>query len=224
MKKWGWVALALVGLGGWITLGRWGLEALKAHQDALQEAVQTHPVGALAVYTGVYACMVALSIPGGPVMTLTGGFLFGPYAGAVGTVLARTLGACVPFGLAKGFLAQPLRAKAGPWLGRLSAGFKKHAGFYILALRLIPVAPFFVVNVVAGLMHVPLPVYVLSTFIGILPGTFVYTMVGSGLAQTLEPEGAKLKPLMPPELFWGLMALGCLSLLPVMWKRLKKNA
>ena len=131
----------------------------------------------------IYATAIALSIPGGAILTMTGGFLFGVAAATLYAVIAATLGATVVFLIAKTALGDTLREKAGPAMRRMEAGFRENALNYLLFLRLIPVFPFWLVNLVSAFLGVPLRTYVVATAVGIIPGTLVYASVGNGLAR-----------------------------------------
>jgi uncharacterized membrane protein YdjX (TVP38/TMEM64 family) len=164
---------------------------------------------------------VALSIPGATVLTIAAGFLFGQLWATVLVVIAATAGATALFLLAKTTIGDTLRAKAGPWLQRMEAGFAEGALSYLLVLRLIPLFPFFVVNLVPAFLGVPLATYVIATFVGIIPGTFVYASVGAGLGSVFE-AGGTFAPAdaLTPEIITALIGLAVLSLLPVAYRKL----
>jgi uncharacterized membrane protein YdjX (TVP38/TMEM64 family) len=162
----------------------------------------------------------AVSIPGATILTLAGGFLFGIIWGSALTVLGATLGATAVFLAARTALGDALRRKAGPWMQRMEAGFRRDAVSYLLSLRLIPVVPFWLVNLVPAFFGVPLRTFVWTTAVGIVPGTVVYTSVGNGLGATLEAGGRPdLGVIFQPEVLLPLIGLGLLALLPAAWKR-----
>ncbi len=175
-------------------------------------------VSALVFILG-YAGLVALSFPAAEILTIAGGFLFGRWLGAVYAVIGATSGATIMFLAARAGLAD-LALRAGPWARRFEAGFRKNALSYLLALRLIPLFPFWVVNLVAGAVGLRLWVYVLGTFVGIIPGTFIYASLGSGLG-TLVATGRNpgLAILFRPEVLLPILGLAALALLPVVYKR-----
>ena len=142
-------------------------------------ATQGGPTAALA-FILTYAGLVALSFPGAELLTIAGGFLFGRWLGTAYAVIGATAGATIMFLAARAGLAG-LAARAGPWVRRFETGFRKDALSYLLVLRLVPLFPFWLVNLVAGAIGMRLWVYVLGTFIGIIPGAFVYASLGSGL-------------------------------------------
>lgn len=180
--------MALVFAMGWHKLLTF--ETIGRNYEALRAFITTNLVTALAVYVALYIAVVALSLPGALIMTLAGGLLFGWQIGAPATVIAATAGATILFLIAKTSLGETLAAKAGPWLARLSEGFKENALSYMLFLRLVPVFPFFIVNLAPALLGVPLRTFVIGTFLGIIPGTVAFSFAGSGLGSVVEAQNA----------------------------------
>ena len=168
-------------------------DALREHRETLTAFVADHTALAALTFVAVYAAAIALSVPGGAVLTIAGGFMFGSLLGTGLVVVAATLGATLVFLIAKTALGDPLRAKAGPFLKRMEAGFQEDALNYLLVLRLIPLFPFWIVNLVPAFLGVPLRTYVLGTFIGIIPGSFVFASVGAGLGSVLD-SGQEFSP------------------------------
>ncbi|MPZ10766.1 MAG: TVP38/TMEM64 family protein [Kiloniellaceae bacterium] len=198
------------------------IEALRAHRSLLTDFVAGHAVAAALIFMATYALSTALSLPGGLVLTLAGGFLFGIVPGTLYVVIAATLGATVVFLIARGALGGSFRAKAGPFVQRMEAGFRENAFSYLLVLRLIPLFPFVVVNLVPAFLGVPLATYVVGTFIGIIPGTLVFILAGAGLGSIFDRGGAfTVDSVLTPEIVAGLIGLSLLSLLPVVYKRVK---
>src|SRR5216684_777691 len=136
-------------------------------------------------YIAAYCVLVALSVPGGVVLTIAGGFLFGTWLGTLCAIIGATSGATAIFLAARAGLGG-LAQRTGPLVARLEAGFRADAFNYLLVLRLVPVFPFWLVNLVPALVGVSLRVFVLATLIGIVPGTFVYATVGSGLGSIFD--------------------------------------
>jgi uncharacterized membrane protein YdjX (TVP38/TMEM64 family) len=157
---------------------------------ALREFISSNVLGALAIFMLAYIAVVALSLPGGLIMTLSGGLLFGWQIGAPATIVAATIGATLVFLIAKSSFGETLAAKAGPWLSKLQDGFKENALSYLLFLRLVPAFPFVVVNLAPALLGVPLRTYVLGTLFGIMPGTFAFSFAGAGLGSVVEKQNA----------------------------------
>ncbi len=220
------------------------LEELIERREALRAAIAGNLPLALFAFMGLYALVVALSIPGGAVLTLAGGFLFGWFVGGVASLVAATAGAIVVFLVARSALGEPLAARAGPWLSRLRQGFQSDAFNYLLFLRLVPLFPFWLVNLAPALLGVGLSTYVLATAIGIVPGTFAYSIAGKGLDSVIEAQQeahqsclAKMGPdaeglcpyrldpaaLLTPGLLIGLVALGVVALIPVAVKRFRRK-
>lgn len=206
-----------------LDLGRFlSFEALSEHRTSLLELVQAHPLLAPLAYIALYIIVVTFSLPGGAVMTVSGGFLFGTVFGAIYAVTGASIGATLLFLAARTALADPLRAKAGARLERMRRGFHENAFNYLLVLRLIPIFPFWLVNLAPALLGVPLRTYVAATFIGIIPGGIVFVLVGSGLGSVFERgETFSLGNVMTPEILAALVGLALLALLPVVYKKFK---
>ena len=178
---------------------------------------------AVVAFMAAYAVAVALSLPGATVLTVTGGFLFGSVVGTLWTVIAATIGAAAVFLAAKTALGDILRAKAGPFLRRMEDGFKENAFNYLLVLRLIPLFPFFIVNLVPAFLGVGLRTFVIATFLGIIPGAFVFASVGAGLGSVFDSmDSFTLQGVLTPQVIIALVGLSVLSLLPVAYKKLRK--
>lgn len=206
------------------------LEALRERQAELEAFVAANLAAALGLYILFYALSVAISFPVASVLTLAGGFLFGPWVGGAATVIAATIGATLLFLAARTAIGDSLRARAGGWLDKLERGFRENAFNYLLALRLFPGAPFFIVNLVPAFFGVKLRDFVLATFIGIIPGTLVYASVGNGLRAAFE-AGVSADPaaqgralLFSPEIILPIAGLILLSLLPIVAKAFRKRA
>lgn len=201
------------------------LDSLRAHRDELAGFVDRHPVLAPLAYMLFYTVIVALSLPGALLLTIVGGFLFGSLAGTAWTVLGATAGATIVFLAARHAFGDVLRARAGQALGRLEAGFRRNAFSYLLFLRLMPVFPFFIINLVPAFLDVRVRTFVAATLLGIVPGTFVYAQLGLGLESILRGEGEiDLADLLTPEIIIALACLSLLALLPVVVKRLRRTA
>jgi uncharacterized membrane protein YdjX (TVP38/TMEM64 family) len=174
-------------------------------------------------YIAAYAAVVALSVPGGAIMTIAGGFLFGTWIGGLCAVIGATAGAACIFLAARAGLGG-LARRGGPALGKLEAGFRADAFNYLLFLRLIPLFPFWLVNLVPALAGVGLPTFLLATFIGIIPGTFVYASLGNGLGEVVEQPDLGI--VFHPSVLGPIIGLALLALIPVWYKRRhrKQNA
>lgn len=181
-------AMALVFGMGWHRL--LSFETIGRNYADLRAFIDTNLVGALGLYILLYIVVVALSLPGGLAMTLAGGLLFGWQIGAPAAVVAATAGATLLFLIAKTSLGETLAGRAGPWLARLRDGFQDNALSYMLFLRLVPVFPFFIVNLAPALLGVRFSTYVVGTFFGIIPGTVAFSVAGSGLGSVVEAQNA----------------------------------
>lgn len=193
--------------------------ALREHRAALTGFVAENAAAAAGLYMLAYAIVVAFSLPGGALMTIVGGFLFGTLLAGFCVVIGATVGATLLFLAAKTALGDVLRAKAGPALQKMEAGFRENAFSYLMVLRLVPLFPFFLVNLVPAFLGVPLRTYVVATFLGIIPGTFVYAQVGTGLGSVLESgQDFSLSGILTPDIVAALCGLAALAMLPVAYK------
>ena len=192
------------------------LSSLAEHRARLCDFVTRWGAGSAICFVLIYAAVVALSIPGGAILTLAGGFLFGTWLGGGYAVVGATIGAACIFLAARAGLGG-LAERAGPFLAKLKDGFSANAFNYLLVLRLVPLFPFWLVNLVPALAGVGLPTFLLATVIGIIPGTFVYASIGSGLGQVVEQPDPNV--LFHPSVLGPILALAVLALLPVWYKR-----
>ena len=219
------VPLALIGAGFGaffvFDLGSYlSIDALRDNRAWLAEQVAGNHLLAALTYVLVYAAAVAVSVPGATVLTLLGGFLFGALLGTSYTVIGATLGATLIFLATKTALADLLRAKAGAALAKMQDGFRENELNYLFVLRLVPAFPFFIVNIVPGLLGVSLRNFVIATFFGIIPGTAVYATFGAGLGEIFEAGGElSLEGVLSPELVAGMIGLAALAVLPVVLKK-----
>jgi len=216
----GLVAFFALGLHRYISF-----EVLREHREALLNWVQHNGLLAALAYMVIYAVAVAFSLPGGLVLSITGGFLFGTLVGALYIVIGATVGATALFIIAKSALGDFLRAKAGPWLQKMEEGFRENALNYLLVLRLVPLFPFFVVNLVPAFLGVPLSTYVIGTFFGIIPGVFVFASVGAGLGSLFDKgEAFSAVGILTPQIIIALLGLAVLALIPVVYKKIKARS
>ena len=219
------------------------LQVLAENREALRSYIGAHTAFSVAVFVAIYAATIALSLPGGAVLTVAGGLLFGWLVGGLAAIFAATIGATAVFLIARSALSEVLAARAGPWLSRFREGFQEDAFSYLLFLRLVPIFPFWLVNLAPGLLGVSFRTYVATTILGIIPGTFAFALAGNGLDSVIEAQQARyqsclakmgaegqescsytLDPgtLLTPELIAGLVALGLVALIPVTVKWYKR--
>ena len=199
-------------------------ETLHEHREVLHDWVGRQGIFAILAFMVIYALAVACSIPGGAILTIVAGFLFGTVTGSVCAILAATVGATIVFAAVRYALGDFVRRRAGKRIQRMETGFRENAFNYLLVLRLIPVFPFWLVNVAPAATSVPIGTYVLATFLGIIPGTVVYASVGNGLdavfAAGTTPD---LQIIFEPQILVPIIALAVLAFLPVIYKRFKAN-
>ncbi|MES0370909.1 MAG: TVP38/TMEM64 family protein [Mariprofundaceae bacterium] len=208
-----------------LDLGRFiSFESLREHRETLNGWVSAYPLLAPLAYILLYIVVVAFSLPGGAVMTISGGFLFGALLGGTYAVLGATMGATALFLIAKTSLGDFLMAKAGPGIHKLQAGFSDNAMSYMFVLRLVPIFPFFLVNLAPAFLGVSLRIYLIATFFGIMPATFVYALAGSGLGSVFDQGGEfSIASILTPEMMAALLGLALLSLIPVAYKKIRKS-
>jgi len=230
------VASAVVIAMGWHR--QLSFEMLARHDDALRDFIATHEMSALAAYMALYIAAVALSIPVGVFLTVTGGVLFGALLGGVAAVVSATIGAICIFLIARSAIGEYLVRRAGSVAERLAEGFRADAFSYLLFLRLVPIFPFWMVNLVPALAGVRLATFAAATALGVIPATFVFAFVGAGLDSVIAAQQAAYRSCLAaarsdcrlefhvnaaltPELIGALTALGVLALVPVLVKRLR---
>jgi uncharacterized membrane protein YdjX (TVP38/TMEM64 family) len=202
---------------------RWSAGRIVALIVFVAAIALSHGVAAALIFMAIYVAAVALSLPGAVWLSIAGGFLFGPVLGTAFNVVAATIGATIVFLLARYVVGDVLRARAGPALQAMEQGFRANALSYLLVLRFVPLFPFFLVNLVPAFLGVPLAIFVVGTFFGIIPGALVYTLVGAGLGDALA-AGAEINPgaaLKQPTVIGALAGLVVLSLIPVFYKKAK---
>jgi uncharacterized membrane protein YdjX (TVP38/TMEM64 family) len=198
---------------GWVQALYW--PSLVAHRADWAAAVGQHPVAAPFVFVAIYAAAVAMSLPVGLWLSLLGGLLFGMFFGGVLTVVGASTGAGLLFLLARGLLCPFFDAKFGARIARLRPGLERDGFSYLLALRLMPVFPFWLALI--GMRFWP---YMAATVLGMLPTSFVLSAIGAGLSASLasgrRPSAAML---LRPEIFLPLAALALLAVLPAVWRQ-----
>ena len=214
------IAIFASGVGRYLSL-----DALQTHEAALRAFVDDNLILALVAFVAVYALATAVSFPGAVVLTLAGGYLFGTWVGGTATVIGATIGSILVFYVVQTSLGEALRAKAeadGGTLKKVIDGVRDGAFGYILTLRLIPVAPFWLVNVAAALANAPFKAYALATLVGIMPATFIYSGIGAGIGAVIaRGETPDLGVIFEPKVLLPLVALGLLSLGTTLYQRRK---
>ncbi|MHB1947877.1 MAG: TVP38/TMEM64 family protein [Gammaproteobacteria bacterium] len=199
-------------------------ESLKNNRQLLLRWTNEHYFLTASIYILIYVVGVAISIPGAVFFTLVGGFLFGILLGTLYVVMSATIGATILFMAVKMALADWVAKKSGKWVKQMEKGFQENAFNYLLTLRLIPIFPFWLVNIIPALLGVRLITFVSATFLGIIPGAFIYTSVGNSLGSLFDSnQTPNLNIIMQPNIFLPLLGLAVLSVLPVIYKRFKRN-
>ena len=199
-------------------------ELLSRHHATLAAWVAANGVLAAVIFVVGYAVVVAFSLPVAILVTPLGGFLLGPWLGAALSVIGATLGAIAVFSAARTAFRDLFRAKAGATLARLEAGFAHDDFNYLLFLRLVPVFPFWLVNVVPALLGMKPGRFAIATLIGIVPGAVVYAGLGSGFGMLFESgQTPNLGIIFEWRILLPLLGLAALSLVPIVYSRLKKK-
>lgn len=203
------------------------LESLETYHDQLVRAVEARPFLSGLVFVAVYVLIVAFSLPGATVATLTGGFLFGLFPGVFYNVIAATLGAVAIFAAARmGFgtaAAEKLSASNGS-AARLMKALRDNQWSALLTMRLVPVVPFFLANLIPAFVGVGAIPFAVTTFLGIIPAAFIFTGAGAGIGQLLADGGPlTLERIASGGVLWPLFGLGALAALPMLIKGLKRK-
>ncbi|MCP9439436.1 MAG: TVP38/TMEM64 family protein [Nitrospira sp.] len=199
----------------YLDVGRYlSLESLKEHRDRLLTFTEERYTVSVALFILIYVVVAGLALPGAVILTLAGGFLFGSVWGTLFVNIGATTGATIAFVAARYLLREWVEQRFGAWLGPLQEGIARHAFNYLLTLRLIPIVPFFVLNLVSGLTRMSVRTYVSATALGIIPGSFVYAYAGRQLGSINS-----LKEIASPQVISAFILLGLLALTPVVYKR-----
>jgi uncharacterized membrane protein YdjX (TVP38/TMEM64 family) len=219
-----WIAILAVGLIFAIHasgLPAWlSLETLRTHRQEIVNFVSGNYAVSAMGYIAVYALAVALSLPSALLLTLTGGFLFGAAAGTVFTVTGATAGATLLFVFARTMMGDNALAHFGKTGAKLACAIKANAWSYLLVLRLLPLFPFFLVNVIPAFAGVRLGTFVITTFLGIIPATIVFSLSGAGLGEVLDQgNGISINTILTPEIMAALGGLALLAMAAIPLKR-----
>jgi uncharacterized membrane protein YdjX (TVP38/TMEM64 family) len=200
---------AVIGLFFWLDLGRFlSLEALQAGQQELGAFVSENFLLALGGFFVIYVAVTALSIPGAAVMTLAAGAVFGLLAGTLLVSFASSLGATLAFLLSRFLLQDYVESKFGPTAEKINKGVDTEGGYYLFTLRLVPIFPFFVINLAMGLTRMKTMTFYWVSQLGMLAGTLVYVNAGTQLAR-IESTG----DILSPALIGSFVLLGIFPLL-----------
>lgn len=213
------VAVSAVGLFFYLDLGRFlTLASLKANRRALADYYAAHAILTVAAFMAIYILQTALSLPGAAILSLAAGAVFGSLMGTLYAVVAAAVGAALAFLVARYLLRDAILKRFGPQLEGLNRELEARGFNYLLFLRLVPLFPFFLINLAAGLTRLPLRTFVLGTLIGIIPGGFVFVNAGASLAGI-----ESLRDVASPRVLGSFALLGLFALVPVIHGKLKKK-
>ncbi len=198
-------------------LGRFfTLESLKAHRAQLAVFYAAHRVAMVAAFMALYVVQTALSLPGAAILSLAAGAIFGAVMGTVYANIAATIGATLAFLVTRYLLHDTVMRKFGDRLEKLNRELETRGLNYLLFLRLVPIFPFFLINLAAGLTRLPLRTFVIGTMLGIIPGGFVYCNAGASLATVTT-----LGEIATPRVLGSFALLGLFALVPVIYGKIR---
>jgi uncharacterized membrane protein YdjX (TVP38/TMEM64 family) len=219
--------LALL-LAGMIALWWFGLQqdlswaSLARNQAMLRHLVATWPISAGAAYIALYIAVVACSLPESAAVTVAGGLLFGTVPGGVLAIVGSSIGAVILFVAARYALADMVQERAGSLMARIRPGLERNGFYYLLAIRLVPLFPFWLVNLAAAGCGMRVLPFAAATLIGVIPATLVFAAIGTGLGDVLaRGQRPDLSAAFSPYIVLPLLGLAALSLLPVAWRAWK---
>lgn len=228
MKKYGLLIVLVIGLVLFFALGGrdyLSFNTLSLYYQSLQAFTQTHYFSSVLAFILVYIILVAFSVPGAAIMTLICGFLFGAILATLWVIIGATTGATISYLAVKLAFAdlgsKQLKNKQSS-IEKMRQGFQKNELNYLLFLRLMPIFPFFVINIAAGILNVKLSNFVLGTFFGIIPGSFIYSWTGSGLGFAFsQNKVVDMGIIFAPQILLPIIGLAILSLLPIIYQKIK---
>ena len=199
-------------------LGRFlTLESLKANRTTLEQYAASHRLVTVGLFIALYIVQTALALPGAAVLTVAGGALFGAVAGTIYVNLGATAGASLAFLLARHLFRDEVQKRFGQRIETVNRELDRSGIHYLLFLRLVPVFPFFLINVAAGLTSLPLRSFLFGTMIGIIPGSFVYCYAGASLATVTS-----LNDIVSPRVLGALALLGLFAMVPVVYEKIRR--
>jgi uncharacterized membrane protein YdjX (TVP38/TMEM64 family) len=200
------------------------LDMLRENRALLKEWVQQHRTEAALIFIAVYIVVAAASLPVGAVLSVTGGFLFGSVFGAAWIVIGATIGATILFLIARSAIGEALRQRFSGSIKAMEEGFRRNAFSYMLILRLVPLFPFWLVNLAPAFLGVSLMTFVVTTAIGIIPGAFVFASIGNGLNALFDageqPDLSLAAIITRPDFYIPIAGLIILSLIPMVYRAL----
>ena len=201
------------GLGRFLTLA-----TLKANRDALASYYAAHRLLMVGSFIGVYIVQTALSLPGAALMSLAAGAIFGAIAGTLYSVIGATIGAAAAFLVARYLLHELVQRRFGPRLEGINRELEQRGLNYLLFLRLVPIFPFFLINIAAALTRLPFRTFFIGTLVGIIPGGFVFCNAGASLASVTTPS-----EVLSPRVLGSFAILGVFALIPAIYAKVKER-
>jgi len=239
VRKWAPLGFVIGILGfAWVfgLFDFFSLSSMIMHREAVGAFVAANFLLGIVGYIVAYAALVAISFPGASLLTIAAGFLFGGIVGGLATVIAATTGAVIIFQIARSSFGEAMEKRTGKFVEKMRKGFQEDSFLYLLTLRLTPIFPFWVINIVPALLNMKVGPYALATFIGIIPGTLAYAYIGSGLDSVIMAQEAanpgcaaqgtcQIDPssLITTDVLIAMAGLGLISLLPVIVKKFRKK-
>lgn len=213
----GLVAFFALGFDKYLTL-----DLLKENRGVLKDWVHDHKTQAVLLFITAYIVVAAFSLPLGALVSVAGGFLFGSVFGTAWIVIGATIGSTILFLVAKTALGDPLRERFAAQIKGMEEGFRANAFSYLMLLRLVPLFPFWLVNLAAAFTGVSAVTFIVTTFIGIIPGAFVFASIGNGLNALFEageqPDLSLIALLSRPDFYIPIIGLAVLSLIPIVYR------
>ncbi|MCB1072710.1 MAG: TVP38/TMEM64 family protein [Chlamydiia bacterium] len=199
-------------------------ETIKENRQLILSYIDQYPLLMPFLFTLIYVVMTALSLPGGALLSILGGFIFGVPLSTIYVVVGATIGATIIFSAARTAMGDLLKRKAGPFLLKMETGFQKNAASYLLFLRLIPLFPFWLVNIAPAFFNVKTRTYLWTTFLGIIPGAYVFTQAGNGLGAIFDSgKEFSVETVFNIEIKIALIVLALFALIPIFVKRLRRD-
>lgn len=221
------IAVLIIGIVVFFSLGGQkylSLDALKENYQQILTFTNHHFIVGISIFAIAYIVVVAFSIPGATIMTLLGGLLFGLLLGTFVVVVSATIGACIVFFAVRTALGEALQSKAKGSIEKMRLGFENDAFNYLMVLRLIPIFPFFVINIAAGMLSVKFRDFFWATFLGIIPGSAVYVWMGTSLGYAIKKgDDINLRIILDHQFILPIIALAILSIVPVFIKKFNKR-
>lgn len=206
----------IVGLFWYFNIGHYlTLENLKKHSSDLRDLVAAHSTIAALLFTALYSVIITFSLPGAAILSLAGGFLFGMTFGTFLNMVGATVGAVASFLMTRFLIGAALQKKFSQQLTNFNQELDHYGIYYLFAVRLIPLFPFFLVNILCGLTKISLSTFFITTVLGIIPGSLIYTYAGTQLSSITS-----IRDIFSTKLLVAFLLLACFIMLSLVIKRL----